>query len=181
MFFLEETWSSPLTLKNPRSRACPRSNGVSGTNTSQQSCLLEHCVVSPSQSGTWISFEERDQKQRSSGDDVIWESFLNDNTMLSYLVSVILVLYEILDTLSNSTLRWFNWASITINYQVLVSSISLQLYHICSQLCLILYSFLVRVEAFFAFLLYLISAFISCFSPNSATIQEQVTKLLSFL
>lgn len=113
--------------------------------------------------------------------DVIWESFLNDNTMLSYLVSVILVLYEILDTLSNSTLRWFNWASVTINYQVLVSSISLQLYHICSQLCLILYSFLVRVEAFFAFLLYLISAFISCFSPNSAAVQEQVTKLLSFL
>lgn len=59
--------------------------------------------------------------------DVIWESFLNGNTMLSYLITVVLVLHEILDALSNSTLRWFNWASVTVNCQILVASISLQL------------------------------------------------------
>lgn len=69
--------------------------------------------------------------------DVIWESFLNGNTMLSCLVTVLLVFHEILDALSNSTLRWFNWASVTVNYQILVSGISLQLY--LSSACLTLF------------------------------------------
>lgn len=37
-----------------------------------------------------------------------------------------------MDALSNSTLSWFNWASVPIHYLILVSSISLQLYHVCS-------------------------------------------------
>lgn len=110
--------------------------------------------------------------------DVIWESFLNGNTMLSCLVTVLLVFHEILDALSNSTLRWFNWASVTVNYQILVSGISLQLY---LSSALLDYSFLVRVEAFFAFssMSYFCLHFL-LLTLNSATLRKQVTKLVSF-
>ena len=94
--------------------------------------------------------------------DVIRESFLNGNTMLSCLVTVLLVFHEILDALSNSTLRWFNWASVTVIYQILVSGISLQLY--LSSALLDCIHFWSELRPSLPFLLCLISAFISCFS-----------------
>lgn len=72
MFCLEETWSIPLILKNPKSWACPGSNGVFGVDTSLQGFFLEYCAVFPSQSGTFFSFKEHDLMQRSSTDFMVF-------------------------------------------------------------------------------------------------------------
>lgn len=66
MFCLEETQDNPLTLKNPRSSACPGPNEVPDTDTSQQFLFGALCCLSLSE--TFLRFKEYDRKQRSSGD-----------------------------------------------------------------------------------------------------------------
>lgn len=56
--------------------------------------------MSANQSGTLISLKEGRRKQRSSGDLMLF------GKMPSYLVTVMLVLHEIADALSNSILDY---------------------------------------------------------------------------